>query len=174
MSQTVRFIKPSDLRATARGLAIMSLLFDKDRNCRYWVEPTIGCDLGVWRDSGGMRCYFLFAPKATVCSSVWVWDKFLVPEIKKIEAGNWKPAPYGAFIEMGAGGSDIAGFGPAVAKNNSAQIMAERDAIMKGKQIYAGPLSDRDGKERVAAGSVLNDADLWKMDWYVKGVTAQK
>lgn len=66
MSQTVRFIKPSDLRATARGLAIMSLLFDKDRTCRYWVEPTIGCDLGVWRDSGGMRCYFLFAPKATV------------------------------------------------------------------------------------------------------------
>ena len=115
-----------------------------------------------------------FAPKATVCSSVWVWDKFLVPEIKKIEAGNWKPAPYGAFIEMGAGGSDIAGFGPAVPKNKSAQIMAERDAIMKGKQIYAGPLSDRDGKERVAAGSVLNDADLWKMDWYVKGVTAQK
>ena len=115
-----------------------------------------------------------FAPKATVCSSVWVWDKFLVPEIKKIEAGNWKPAPYGAFIEMSQGGNDIAGFGPAVPKDKAAKIMAERDAIMKGKQIYAGPLSDREGKERVAAGSVLSDADLWKMDWYVKGVTAQK
>ena len=39
--------------------------------------------------------------------------------------------------------------------------------------MFAGPLSDRDGKERVAAGKVLGDADLWKMDWYVKGVIAQ-
>lgn len=52
--------------------------------------------------------------------------------------------------------------------------MAERDAIIHGKQVYAGPLSDRDGKERVAAGQVLGDADLWKMDWFVPGVITQK
>ena len=115
-----------------------------------------------------------FAPKATECSSVWVWDKFLVPELKKISAGGWKPAPYGAFIPMSAGGTDIAGFGAAVPKDKAAAIMAERDAILKGKQVYAGPLADRDGKERVPAGSVLSDADLWKMDWYVKGVVSQK
>ena len=39
-----------------------------------------------------------FAPKATLCSSVWVWDKFLDPELKKIAAGNWEPSPYGAFL----------------------------------------------------------------------------
>ncbi len=115
-----------------------------------------------------------FAPKATLCSSVWVWDRFLTPELKKIMAGNWKPAPYGAFIEMKDGGTDIAGFGPAVPKDKAAQITAERDAIMKGKQVYAGPLADRDGKERVAKGAVLSDADLWKMDWFVKGVVTQK
>ncbi|AVQ83363.1 BMP family ABC transporter substrate-binding protein [Variovorax sp. PDNC026] len=115
-----------------------------------------------------------FAPKATLCSSVWVWDRFLTPELKKIMAGNWKPAQYGAFIEMKDGGTDIAGFGPAVPKDKAALITAERDAIMKGKQIYAGPLADRDGKERVAKGAVLSDADLWKMDWFVKGVVTQK
>jgi len=51
---------------------------------------------------------------------------------------------------------------------------AERDALMKGKQVYAGPMTDRDGKERVPTGAVLSDADLWKMDWFVKGVVAQK
>ncbi len=66
-------------------------------------------------------------------------------------AGNWKPAPYGAFIAMRDGGTDIAGFGPAVPKDKAAVITAERDAIMKGKQVYAGPLADRDGKERVAS-----------------------
>ena len=36
------------------------------------------------------------------------------------------------------------------------------------------PLTDRDGKERVAAGAVLDDGSLWKMDWYVKGVVSQQ
>jgi basic membrane lipoprotein Med (substrate-binding protein (PBP1-ABC) superfamily) len=115
-----------------------------------------------------------FAPKATVCSSVWVWDKFLTPELKKIMAGGWKPSPYGAFIPMSEGGTDIACCGPAVPKDKVAIIMKERDELMKGKQIYAGPLKDKDGKERVAAGAVLGDGDLWKMDWYVPGVVTQK
>jgi basic membrane protein A and related proteins len=52
--------------------------------------------------------------------------------------------------------------------------MAERQAIIGGKHVYAGPLKDRDGKERVASGQVLADGDLWKMDWYVDGVITQK
>ena len=43
-------------------------------------------------------------------------------------------------------------------------------AVVDGKQVYAGPLADRDGKERVKAGENLSDADLWAMDWFVKGV----
>lgn len=115
-----------------------------------------------------------FAPKATICSAAWTWDRYLVPEIKKIIAGGWKPAPYGAFLSIAEGGGDIACCGAAVPKDKVATIMAEREAITKGKHVYAGPLADRDGKERVAAGAVLGDADLWKMDWYVKGVVTQK
>ena len=115
-----------------------------------------------------------YAPKATLCSSVWVWDKFLIPELKKIASGKWKPSAYGAFIAMKDGGTDIAGFGDAVPKDKVKIIVAEREAILNGKQVYAGPLNDRDGKERVAAGQTLSDGDLWKMDWYVKGVITQK
>ncbi len=115
-----------------------------------------------------------FAPKATLCSSVWVWDKFLTPELKKVAAGKWMTQPFGAFVPISAGGTDIACCGPAVSKENTDKIMAERDAIVKGKHVYAGPLVDRDGKERVAAGQVLSDGDLWKMEWFVKGVITQK
>ena len=62
MTVPIRFVKPSDLRATFRGLAIMSALFGKDE-CRFWTEPSLGVDLGVWRDASGKRCYYLFAPK---------------------------------------------------------------------------------------------------------------
>lgn len=75
---------------------------------------------------------------------------------------------------MKDGGTDIAGSGNAVPADKQALIKAERDAIIKGKQIYAGPLSDRDGQLRVSAGQVLSDKDLWKMEWFVKGVITQK
>jgi len=60
-----------------------------------------------------------------------------------------------------------------VPKDVVAKIEAARKEIIDGKQIFQGPLLDRDGKERVAAGKVLGGADLWKMDWYVKGVVTQ-
>ena len=124
--------------------------------------------------TGHHRDFRQFAPKATVCSSVWTWDKYLIPEVKRIEAGHWATLPFGAFPGIKDGGTDIACCGPAVPKAEVDAIMAERAAIIGGKQVYAGPLSDRDGTLRVPEGAVLSDAELWKMDWFVKGVIAQK
>jgi basic membrane lipoprotein Med (substrate-binding protein (PBP1-ABC) superfamily) len=115
-----------------------------------------------------------FSPKATLCSAAFVWDRYLAGEIKKIAAGDWKTYPYGAFMGIKDGGTDIACCNPIVPKEIVDKVMAEREAIIKGKQIFAGPLTDTAGKERVATGSALNDGDLWKLDWYVKGVIAQK
>ncbi len=125
--------------------------------------------------TGHHRDFREFAPKATQCSSVWVWDRFLTPEIKKIEAGTWEPSPYGAFLSIKEGGTDIACCGDAVPKEVADKVQAARQEIIDGKlQVYAGPLKDRDGKERVAAGATLDDAGLWNMDWYVDGVISQQ
>lgn len=115
-----------------------------------------------------------YAPKATVCSSVWTWSKFLVPELEKIKAGTWSPSPYGAFPGIKEGGTDIACCGAAVSAENKKKIMDARQSIIDGKPVFAGPLKDRDGKERLAAGTAISDADLWKMDWFVDGVVSQK
>src|SRR5271169_1050553 len=97
-----------------------------------------------------------FAPKATICSSVWTWEKFLIPELKRVEAGNWVPNPYGAFPGINQGGTDIA-LSPDLPKDLVAKVMAERQAIIDGKHVYAGPLKDTAGKEVVAAGKTLDD-----------------
>lgn len=110
---------------------------------------------------------------ATQCSSIWVWDKYLAPEIKKIEAGNWEPNPIGAFVPIG-GGVDIACCGPAVPDDVKKKIMDERQALIDGKKVFAGPLSDTSGKERIPAGGFLSDEDLWRMDWFVPGVITQQ
>ncbi|QPM90008.1 BMP family ABC transporter substrate-binding protein [Pseudooceanicola algae] len=110
---------------------------------------------------------------ATQCSSIWTWDEFLEPEIERISAGAFEAAPYGAFLSISEGAIDIACCGDAVSEELEAKVMAERDAIIAGKQIFAGPLMDRDGTERVAAGAVLDDGALWGMDWFVEGVSGQ-
>lgn len=114
-----------------------------------------------------------FAPKATLCSSIWVWDRYFIPELKKVIAGHWKPNPYGDFPGIAGGGTDISCCNSMVPKEVVGKVMAEREEIIKGKNIYTGPLADRDGKERLAAGKVISDADLWQMNWYVKGVVTQ-
>lgn len=115
-----------------------------------------------------------FASKATQCSSVWTWAKFLAPELEKIKAGTWEPAPYGAFPGIKEGGTDIACCGPAVSEDNKKKILAARQSIIDGNPVFSGPLKDRDGQERLAANVAITDADLWKMDWFVPGVISQK
>jgi hypothetical protein len=66
MAETVRFLKPMDLRATVRGLAIMSALFDKPPECRFWTDAGIPADLATWSDPAGNACYFLFAEQGSV------------------------------------------------------------------------------------------------------------
>ena len=36
--------------------------------------------------------------------------------------------------------------------------------------VFTGPIQDQSGKERVAKGERMKDADLAVIDWYVKGV----
>ncbi len=115
-----------------------------------------------------------FAPKATIASSVWKWARFLTPELKLIIDGKFVEQPYGAFIGIKDGGTDVVLSEEALGKDVVQKIMAERQAIINGKHVFAGPLSDRDGKERVKAGQVPSDADLWAMDWFVPGVISQR
>ena len=110
---------------------------------------------------------------ATQCSSVWVWERFLIPEIKKIADGTWESSPWGAFLSIGQGGTDIACCGDAVSSDQKAKIMKARDDIMAGKHIFAGPLKDGSGALKVKSGEVMGDADLWGMDWFVEGVISQ-
>ena len=125
--------------------------------------------------TGHHRDFREFAPKATVCSSVWVWDRFLKEELEKVLAGNYVPRSSGALLSMEEGGTDIACCGPNVTEEEEAKIMAAREKLLNGElDIYAGPLTDQDGTVRAAEGEIIPDGELWQMDWFVDGVITQQ
>jgi len=47
---------------------------------------------------------------------------------------------------------------------------AEADIAAGKLHPFTGPVKDNGGKERLAAGKTITDADLSKMDFYVEGV----
>jgi len=58
-----------------------------------------------------------------------------------------------------------------VPKDVQDQMKKSEADIASGKlHPFTGPMKDNEGKERLAAGKQITDADLSKMDYYVEGV----
>lgn len=114
------------------------------------------------------------APDATICSATWKWERYLLPELKRIMAGNWHPEPDGALPSFRDGPTDIVLNTRLVPEDIARMVMEERQALIEGKDILAGPLIDSEGKEISAAGVELSKAQLWQMNWHLKGVEIHK
>ena len=113
------------------------------------------------------------APKGQLSAVVHNWGSYYTKVVGDVMAGKWK-----------SGGDTLGSYAEGfikIAPLNSSVPQAVKDKVLKleadlvaGKlNPFAGPLKDNDGKERVAAGSVLASADIGKMDYYVMGVTGK-
>ncbi len=110
-----------------------------------------------------------FAPKNYLTGVTDNWGGFYTKMAHEVIDGSWKPQLY--FGGVADGVIKMAPFGPRVAPQTAALMQAKERDIAAGKfQVFHGPIKDRNGTVRVAAGSVLPDADLGKMDWFVDGV----
>jgi basic membrane protein A len=115
------------------------------------------------------------APKSALCASVWVWDRYLSAEIKKIAAGDWQADPSSLLVGQTRGAVDIACCGKDISEQELAKLLDERDrVIISRRQVFEGPLVDGEDRERVPAGGVLGDDELRAMNWYVKGVVIDR
>jgi basic membrane lipoprotein Med (substrate-binding protein (PBP1-ABC) superfamily) len=115
-----------------------------------------------------------YTPNTTMCSSVWVWERYLEPTFEKIIAGTWAPSEWGAFPGIKDGGTEVICCSDMVPQEVTDKVMAARDKIVSGElQIFAGPLEKQDGTMAVAAGETVDDAGLWGMNYLVKGIVGQ-
>lgn len=112
------------------------------------------------------------APKASLTSAIWNWGPYYEKTIKEVQAGTWKSSAYWGGMKDKV--VDIAPYGPAVTNETKKLADAAKQNIIDGKLVvFAGPLYDQTGAERVAAGQALTDKDLLSIDWFVKGVDGQ-
>jgi len=110
-----------------------------------------------------------YAPKAYLTNPVWNWGPFNVKTVQAVKDGTWKSEAYLGSIADGM--VDIAPLGSSVPAEVATLVADAKAQFVAGKlEVFAGPLLDQNGKERVAKGKVLPLNDVLVMTWLVKGV----
>ncbi|MCR5699788.1 MAG: BMP family ABC transporter substrate-binding protein [Treponemataceae bacterium] len=109
------------------------------------------------------------APKAYLTAPVFNWAVFIKDDVSRIMDGSWESRKY--WEGLSAGMVDLAPLSDLVAEGTAEKVAEARKAIEDGSlQIFAGPITDNEGKVRVPAGTVMTDDEVWNMEWFVEGV----
>lgn len=112
------------------------------------------------------------APKAELTAPIWHWGVYYTELVKQVMAGTWKSSQYWGNWQDGL--VDLAPIGPMVPEDVKAMANAAVADFKSGKQteftIFAGPLKDQTGKERVPAGKAMTGDEILQMNWFVEGV----
>jgi basic membrane protein A len=110
-----------------------------------------------------------FAPKGWLTGAMWDWGGLYEKIAQSVKDGNWKPEIYRAGME--SGNVKLSSFGSAVPFEIQKEVLALRQRIEKGDYVvFQGPLKDREGRERLAAGQKPEREWMDNMDWFVEGV----
>ena len=109
-----------------------------------------------------------FAPKAVLTGSIWTWDGYYQPTFEAIAAGNFKPAAYWGGLKEGV--VSLAPFAEFIPADKLKIVEEYKAKLLAGEPVFKGPIYDNKGKLRVPQGKSLTDAELRKVDWFVKGI----
>jgi len=110
-----------------------------------------------------------YGPNAHLTAVTHQWGAYYTKAVQDAMSGTWKPGNTWGGIKEGM--IKMAPFNPVVPKDTQDLVNKTAADIGSGKfHPFTGPIKDNEGKERLAAGKVITDADLSKMDYYVEGV----
>jgi basic membrane protein A and related proteins len=113
-----------------------------------------------------------FGKKAHLTATTHQWGDFYTKTMNDVVAGTWKPTnPWGGYQE---GMIKLAPLSAAVPKDVQT-LVGDLEGKLKTGSLhpFTGPLNDQDGKEILAKGKTMSDADLNKMNYYVQGVASK-
>jgi len=110
-----------------------------------------------------------YGPNTELTAVTQQWGAYYTKEVQDAIAGTWKPGNVWGGLKEGM--IKMGPFNKAVLQDVQDLVAKTGADIGAGKfHPFTGPVKDNDGKERLAAGQVMPDAVLSKMDYYVEGV----
>ena len=110
-----------------------------------------------------------YGPNAHLTAVTHNWGNYYTKVAQSSLDGKWKPDNVWGGIKEGF--IKMAPYNKVVGKDVQDQVGKAEAEISAGKlHPFTGPMKDNEGKERLAAGKTITDADLSKMDYYVEGV----
>lgn len=110
-----------------------------------------------------------YGPRAHLTAATHHWGKYYERVLAAVLDGKWQSDDVWGGIKDGM--IDIAPYGAAVPEDVRRLVDTRKAEIAAGRfNIFQGPIKDQDGKERIAAGSVMAEKDQLAFDWYVEGV----
>lgn len=110
-----------------------------------------------------------FAPRAHLSGIVNNWGPYYIDRVQALRDGRWMAGDTWAGLRDDMVG--IAPFHPDVPGQVAAAANNVRDRLIDGSfDLWAGPIRDEGGLEKVGMGGTLNDSQLLTMNWFVEGV----
>ncbi len=110
-----------------------------------------------------------YGPTAHLTAVTHQWGAYYTKTVQDALNGKWKPDNVWGGIKEGM--IKMAPMNALVSKDMQDKVKQMTEDIRMGKfHPFTGPVVDNEGKERLAAGKVMSDDVLSKMDYYVEGV----
>lgn len=140
------------------------------QHCDSDVTQTTAQDNGVF-GCGYNSDMTPFAPDGHICAPIWNWGVYYTAAVQAAVDGTWKAQNY--YEGMNKGLVDISPINEDVAApGTKAAVEAAKAKIASGELfVFTGPLKDNTGKEILAAGEKLTDAQITGgITYYLQGV----
>ena len=113
-----------------------------------------------------------YGPNAQLTAVTHHWGNYYTKVAQSVLDGKWQPDNVWGGIKDGM--IKLAPFNKVVPVDVQALVMKAEGEIAAGKlNPFTGPMKTNDGKEVLAAGKTITDAELLKMDYYVEGVVGK-
>ncbi len=111
------------------------------------------------------------APDAQIVAVTHQWGAYYTARARAVLDGSWKSGDVWGGVKEGM--VRVGDFGPKVPKAVQDEVLARQQDIAKGRlQPFAAPraVKDNTGRQVIAAGHALTDAEILHMNWLVEGV----
>jgi len=113
-----------------------------------------------------------YGPNAQLTAVTHHWGDYYTKVAQSVLDNKWQQDNVWGGIKEGM--ISLAPYNKVVPADVQALVTKAQDEIKAGKlHPFQGPMKDNAGKERLAAGKTITDADLSKMDYYVEGVVGK-